>query len=115
MSKDRDQSDPNIDEETFTQVVDRRQSVDWAELVLDDWYITASQPIWDSEFETIGILQVGTVEQRYLDIRDQIIIAFLTITLIGALIAIVFAYFISQRISVPLNNLSIGFKEYCRG
>jgi two-component system NtrC family sensor kinase len=104
-----------IDEDVFSQVVIGGKPWIGRDLVLDNWYITASQPIWDADHETVGVLQVGTVEQQFLDTRDQFIMAFLTITIIGALIAIVFAYFISRQISVPLNKLVSASRNIAEG
>lgn len=39
--------------------------------VVDDWYLSAYEPIRNSLGETIGILYVGVLEQKYLDIRNR--------------------------------------------
>lgn len=85
------------------------------ELVNDSWYITAYKPIRNAEFETVGILQVGTLEQKYLDIRNQIIVVSVAITISVALIATLFAYFISTRISVPLKKLVSASRDVAEG
>jgi two-component system NtrC family sensor kinase len=63
----------------------------------------------------MGMLQVARLEQKYLDINQQIVIAFVTITIIGALLAIIFAYFISKRISVPLKQLVSASRNVAQG
>jgi two-component system NtrC family sensor kinase len=74
-------------------------------MIGDSRYVTVYEPIKNSDFDPVGMLQVGQLEQRYLDINNQIVVAFLSITLVGALIAALFAYFIAQGISVPLKKL----------
>jgi two-component system NtrC family sensor kinase len=95
----------SLTEEVYGQVVEL--GVPWVgrDYVADSMYVTAYEPIRNSKNEIIGILQVGKLEQVYLDIRNQIIVAFLAVTLIGAFIAMLFAYFIAKRISGPIMKL----------
>jgi two-component system NtrC family sensor kinase len=39
--------------------------------VVNDWYITAYEPIRNVSGAVIGILYVGILEQKYLDIRTR--------------------------------------------
>ncbi len=78
-------------------------------------YVTVFEPIRDSAGEIVGILQVGKLEQVYLDIRNQIIVAFLVVTLIGALIVMVFAYYIANRISGPIKKLVTASSNVAHG
>ena len=104
-----------LDDDTFGQVIESGRLWTSRDEVMDAWYVTAFQPIRNADFETVGILQVGTLEQRYLDIRNQIIVSSLAITLGVALVAIIFAYFISQRISIPLKQLVTASRRVARG
>jgi two-component system NtrC family sensor kinase len=78
-------------------------------------YVTVFAPIRDSADEIIGLLQVSKLEQVYLDIRNQIIVAFLVVTLIGALFVMVFAYFIANRISGPIKKLVTASSNVAHG
>jgi two-component system NtrC family sensor kinase len=78
-------------------------------------YVTVYEPIRNSDFDPVGMLQVGQLEQRYLDINNQIVVAFLSITLVGALVASLFAYFIAQRISGPLKKLVAASAKVAQG
>jgi two-component system NtrC family sensor kinase len=104
-----------LEEEGFYQVAAEGRPWIGQELLMGNQYLTASQPIWNPDYETIGVLQVGTIEQRYLDIRDQIIVAFISITLIGSLVAILFAYFTSRRISIPIKRLLTASRNLAAG
>jgi len=83
--------------------------------VADSTYITAYEPIRNSDNKIVGILQIGKLEQVYLDIRNQFIVAFFAVTLIGALVAMLFAYFIAQRISGPVKELVAASRNLARG
>ena len=104
-----------IMEEVYDQVIVNGQPwVDRA-YVVNNWYITAYEPIEDLNHERIGILYVGILEQKYLDIKREIILAFLTITILGVLITTALSYFISQRISIPIRKLVSASKEIADG
>jgi two-component system NtrC family sensor kinase len=116
--KNRDSSraiGTRIMEEVYDQVIVNGQPwVDRA-YVVNNWYITAYEPIEDINHERIGILYVGILEQKYLDTKRDIILAFLTITIVGALITMVFSYFVSQRISIPIKRLVSASREIADG
>ena len=102
-------------EEVYDQVIVNGQPwVDRA-YVVNNWYITAYEPIENLNHQRIGILYVGILEQKYLDIKRDIVFTFLTITIPCALIAIVFSYFLSQRISVPIKKLVSASREIADG
>lgn len=94
-----------VTEEVYNQVV--LQGEPWIErsYVVNDWYITAYEPIRDVTDRIIGILYVGVLEEKYNDIRQETILTFIAITIAGALVALVVSYFIAQRISVPIFQL----------
>jgi two-component system NtrC family sensor kinase len=104
-----------FDEDTYREVIESGRLGIGREEVMDAWYVTAFQPIRSADFETVGILQVGTLEKIYVDIRNHIIVSSLAITLGVALVATLFAYFISQRISIPLKKLVTASRDVARG
>ncbi len=104
-----------VSETVYDQVVINGKPYIGRAYVVNNWYITAYEPIRDLHKEIIGILYVGILEQKYIDITRQTILTFLAITLVGALGSMVFAYFISQRISVPLRKLVSASKEIADG
>ena len=104
-----------IAEDVYNQVI--KQGNPWIgrAYVVNDWYITAYEPIRNINQKIIGVLYVGILEERYLDIRRQTTLFFLAITLGGALLSFLAAYFISRRITVPLNQLVTASQEVTRG
>lgn len=73
--------------------------------VLDDWYITAYEPILDISGDRVGMLYVGVLEAKYLDIRRKAFIIFAGTTLVGVLIAIVLGWLFTGKIMSPVTHL----------
>ena len=73
--------------------------------VVNEWYITAYEPIVDIFGERVGILYVGILEDKYVDIRKNTILTFVLITSSGMLLAIALGFFFSQRILKPVQLL----------
>ncbi len=104
-----------VSEEVYNQVVTDGQPYIGRAYVVNNWYITAYEPIKNINHQIIGILYVGILEQKYVDIKQQTLFTFLAITLAGALVSMVLAYFISKSISKPINKLVSASGEVARG
>lgn len=83
--------------------------------VLDDWYITAYEPISDIRDRRVGMLYVGILEAKYLDIRKRAIAVFVAITLAGVITAIVLGWLFTGRIMRPVSYLIRASAEISRG
>ncbi len=105
----------HLPEDVYSQVVEEGMPRIGRDSISGNWYITAYEPIRNIDREIVGVLQVGELEEKYLDIKNQAVLAFLTITLIGAFLAVLFSYFISKRISTPLNKLVSASRELAAG
>jgi len=104
-----------IAEDVYNQVfVQGKQWIGRA-YVVNDWYITAYEPIRDINDKVIGILYVGVLEKKYLDIRQQTVYTFLTITLAGVLVTLAVSYFISLQILIPIRKLVSTSKALAQG
>ena len=73
--------------------------------VVNDWYITAYEPIVDVFEHRVGILYVGVLEARYVDIRRQALLVFILITAGGISLSIVLGTLLGQRILEPVQRL----------
>ena len=104
-----------VSEEVYDHVV--RQGGTWIgrAYVVNNWYITAYEPIRDINDNIIGILYVGILEQKYRDIERRTTLIFLVITLVGALIALALAYLLSRGISGSIGRLATASRELARG
>jgi two-component system NtrC family sensor kinase len=104
-----------VDEDIFTDVVIEGRRWIGYESIANNTYIVGYEPLKNLNHEPVGMLQVGVLEEMYLDIKNQTTVAFLAITLAGALVAILFSYYISRRISVPINKLVAASRELAAG
>lgn len=102
-------------EEVYNQVVLKGEPWIGRAYVVNNWYITAYEPIKNINHKIIGILYVGILEQKYVDINRQTVLVFLTITLVAALVSMILSYWISRRISVPIQKLVSASGEVARG
>ena len=104
-----------VSEEVYDQVVLNEKPWIGRAYVVNNWYITAYEPIRDIHYKIIGILYVGILEQKYVDIQRQTSFVFLAITLIGVLITMGLSWFVSQRIIIPLRKTVAASKELANG
>lgn len=73
--------------------------------VVKDWYITAYEPICDIDDTVIGILYVGLLEQKFVDLKKQTLFIFLGIALAGMTGALGVSYLLSSGILRPIKRL----------
>ena len=62
--------------------------------VVDDWYITAYEPIRDFEHRIVGMLYVGILETKYTVLKERLILLFM----LGMLISVAISSFFSFKI-----------------
>lgn len=104
-----------VTEEVYNQVVGHGQPWIGRAYVVNDWYITAYEPIRDIAGKIIGILYVGVLEAKYNDIRQGMILTFSGITIAGVIVAIIVSYFIARWILVPIFKLIDASKAVAGG
>jgi two-component system NtrC family sensor kinase len=104
-----------ISEEVYNQVVINEEPWIGRAYVVNGWYITAYEPIRNIEGKVIGILYVGILEQKYTDIRDRSVVAFLGISLAGVIVSSILSLMISRSISVPVTRLVTASRELANG
>jgi two-component system NtrC family sensor kinase len=73
--------------------------------VVSDWYITAYEPIEDITGERVGILYVGVLEAKYVDVRTKALSIFILLTAAGIALAIGLGYFLGSKIMQPIHRL----------
>jgi len=67
-------------------------------LVVDEWYITAYEPIKDVDGKIVGMLYVGMLEKKYADIKEKLILFFFLFSMSGMLIALTVSFFLSWKV-----------------
>lgn len=83
--------------------------------VVNDWYITAYEPIRNVRDEIIGILYVGILEQKFADMRKETVWVFLGITFAGMVVALVIGYFLADSVAKPIWRLVTASEELSKG
>jgi two-component system NtrC family sensor kinase len=101
-----------VAEDVYNQVVVQGQPWIGRAYVVNNWYITAYEPIKDISNSVIGILYVGILEEKYIDLRQSAVLTFLLISFCGILASIGLSY-ISRNILIPSSLLRS--KELAKG
>jgi len=104
-----------VAEDVYEQVVRHGRPWIGRAFVVNHWYITAYEPIRDLTGRIIGMLYVGLLEQKYVDLRHRAVMVFLAVTVVGALIALGLASFISGKISVSIKKLAVAAEQVAHG
>jgi two-component system NtrC family sensor kinase len=73
--------------------------------VVNDWYITAYEPIEDIFGQRVGMLYVGVLEAKYADVRWKALSLFILITVAGMVLALGLGYIIANKMSQPVQQL----------
>lgn len=83
--------------EVQEQVLEK--GIPWSQraFVVDDWYITAYEPIRDIHDKIIGMLYVGMLESKYALMKERIILFFFLFSLSGMLIALTVSFLLSWK------------------
>ena len=102
-------------EDVYEQVVGRGKPWVGRAFVVNHWYITAYEPIRNLTGGIIGMLYVGVLEQKYVDLRQRAVLVFLAITLLGALAALGLGYFISRKVSISIKKLASASEQVAHG
>jgi len=104
-----------VSREVYDQVLIK--GVPWIHraFVVNSWYISAYEPIEDIEGKIIGILYVGVLEQKFVDMRNKTILTFFGITLAGMVIAFVVSSFLANGVLGPVKRLLFASDQWAKG
>jgi len=102
------------EEVTRHVLIDGRKWTDRA-FVVDDWYITAYEPIEDVFGQRVGMLYTGILKAKYADVRSDALWLFVAICVAGMALAAGLGYLIANRISQPVSELIEASAQVSRG
>ena len=94
-----------VSEEVYNQVVLKGNPWIDRAFVVNDWYITAYEPIKNINDKIIGILYVGILEEEFTDMRNRTLWTFLGITFIGIIFSFIISYFLGNSIVKQIKYL----------
>jgi two-component system, NtrC family, sensor kinase len=104
-----------VSQEVKENVLDKGKRWTDRAFVVNQWHITAYEPIEDICGERVGMLYVGLPEAKYKDMRRKAISIFILITLAGILLAIGLGYIMANKIMKPVNRLIKASNEVSEG
>jgi len=104
-----------VSEEVYEQVLVK--GLPWIDraFVVNNWYISAYEPIRDVTNGIVGILYVGILEEKFIDMRNRAIAMFLGITVAGMIIALVVSSFLARGVLQPIRQLTLASHQWADG
>lgn len=94
-----------VSREVRKKVLDQGEIWTDRAFVVNDWYLTAYEPILDIYGERVGMLYVGVLEEKYRVMMNRAVSFFMLITIGGISVALVLSYFLGRRLLKPVNEL----------
>jgi two-component system NtrC family sensor kinase len=104
-----------LSEEVKKAVLDEGKPWIAPAFVVNDWYITAYEPIRDIEQKIIGILYVGMLEKPYLDTAKKVMFTFTLIAGLFVVFLLVILYFSTAQIIRPLQKMAVATQQIAKG
>ena len=83
--------------------------------VVNNWYISAYEPIRDIRDRIVGILYVGILEEKFTDMRNETTAIFLGIALVGMVGALVVSSFLAKGVLRPIRKLIFASHQWAGG
>lgn len=104
-----------VSREVYEQVLVKGKPWFARAFVVNDWYITAYEPIKDINGKIIGMLYVGILEEKYAEMKRSTLWLFLGVTLVGIAVSILVSYFLARGIVKPVRKLVSATKRVAGG
>jgi two-component system NtrC family sensor kinase len=73
--------------------------------IMDDWYLTAYEPIRGPQGTVIGALGLGLLERKFEGAQRRALAVLLALTVAAVLLSILISYFLSNSVLKPVNSL----------
>jgi two-component system NtrC family sensor kinase len=102
-------------QEVAERVLDQGLSWTGRAFVVDTWYLSQYDPIRDPDAQIIGMLYVGELEQKYLDMRTRAVALYLSVILGGMVLAFLMAFIITRGVLEPIRTLSEATRRISEG
>ncbi|MGI6318614.1 MAG: cache domain-containing protein [Dethiobacteria bacterium] len=104
-----------VSEEVADVVLHRGERYLGRAYILDQWYLTAYDPIIDNKNEVIGMLYVGIPETPFVLMRNEVVNHIILVAVGTIIVAIILALLITRSITNPLHNLIAAMQKVEHG
>ena len=104
-----------VSDEVYEAVIRKGQLWEDRAFVVNDWYITAYEPIRDISGKIVGILYVGMLEAPYIDLRNKVVYSFFGIGILGVFLVLLLSFFITTGIIRPLREMVWATRKIAEG
>jgi two-component system NtrC family sensor kinase len=104
-----------VSREVAEQVLEEGEPWTGRAYVVDTWYLSQYDPIRNPNGKIIGMLYVGELEQKYLDLRRRAVAMFLSVVLAGMVLAFLTFYFLTRGVVRPIGKLSRATQHLSNG
>jgi two-component system NtrC family sensor kinase len=101
--------------EVANDVLERGRAWSDRAFVLNDWFISAYEPIRDPYDKVVGALYVGMPERPFLNIRSRLNLVFTAVLLFVSLIGVSLSTWISRHLARPVRALAEGARRIAAG
>lgn len=104
-----------VSEEVYNRVIEKGTPWIGRAFVVNAWYITAYEPIKNIKGQVIGILYVGILEEKFTDMRINIVSTFIGVTILGIAIAFGVTLVLANSIVKPVSRLTTASRHIADG
>jgi len=104
-----------VSDEVYTTVLEEGERFADRAFVVNDWYLSAYEPITDAKGNIIGILYVGLLEKKYTAYGQELTIEFIGIGMIALFISVLLATYLSGKVRKPILKLVEGTRKISEG
>jgi len=104
-----------LSDEVHEMVVGRGK--EWLDkaFVVNNWYISAYNPIFDIDDQVIGILYVGVLEDTFSALKWKTAFSYVLVILLSGIIGLLFSLYFTRNIVAPYRTLTDASKEIAAG
>ncbi len=104
-----------VSKEVADRVLDNGRPWIGDAFVVDDWYITAYEPIRDGFGEIIGMLYVGILKKPFDNAAHKIAVVYVFLSLFVLIVALVVAFVLAGRLAQPIHRLVAASNSMSKG
>jgi len=104
-----------VSREVYEKVIERGQRFADRAFVVNDWYLSAYDPIRDPEGRVVGIIYVGLLEKAYLQYGVGLARQYLAVSLLAVLLSVVAALVIANSTRRPVARLVEATRQISSG